>query len=93
MARTLVREEQVREYLEKLDIFNSSVPNEILRRLALAILAISETLAAVFENSWFGESAETKKEWGWFVCFREEQKQWLAIPQQFKFHFFGRILE
>lgn len=59
MERTLVREEQVREYLEKLGIFNSSVPNKILRRLALAIRTISETLATVFENSWFGESAET----------------------------------
>ena len=85
MERTLIKE-QVREYLEKLGIFNSSVPNKILR-LALAIFAISETLATVFENSWFGESAETKKEWGWLVCFREEQKQWLVIPQQFKFHF------
>lgn len=53
MERTLVREEQVRKYLEQLGIFNSAVPYKILRRLALAILAISETLATAFENSWF----------------------------------------
>lgn len=83
MDRTLVREEQVTQVAEKFGIFNSSVPTKILRRLALAILAISEALATAFENF----SSVTEKEWGWLVCFREEQKQWLVIPQQFKFHF------
>lgn len=71
--------------MDKLGIFNSSVPSNTLRRLTGSChFTIPETLATVLEELLV--QGRDEKRMG-LVGFREEEEQWLVIPQQPKFPF------